>query len=155
MAHPASFPEAISQRAQHQWFQCFSLVSLGLFSLFPGEISSLDGKCCVGCVTTKLIQTIVEYNLWFLCFHKCSLFWFKWLLNHSHACFSVLLRSFIYFLHFSSLACKAFCFFYGLQCKQPHPSNSTSGTTLSTELDCGKLIREERGIRAQPSIHTV
>ncbi|KAF4794009.1 hypothetical protein TURU_105769 [Turdus rufiventris] len=41
------------------------------------------------------------------------------------------------------------------QCKQPHPSNSTSGTTLSTELDCGKLIREERGIRAQPSIHTV
>ncbi|KAK4832948.1 hypothetical protein QYF61_026604 [Mycteria americana] len=49
----------------------------------------------------------------------------------------------------------AFCFFYGLQCKQTHPSNSTSGTTLSTELDCGKLIREERGIRTQPSIHTV
>ncbi|KAL8190604.1 UNVERIFIED_CONTAM: Glutamate receptor ionotropic, kainate 1 [Gekko kuhli] len=41
------------------------------------------------------------------------------------------------------------------QCKQTHPSNSTSGTTLSTELDCGKLIREERGIRTQPSIHTV
>lgn len=37
--------------------------SPGLFSLFLGEIRSLDGKCCAGCVTTKLIQTIVEYNL--------------------------------------------------------------------------------------------
>eukprot|EP00069_Balaena_mysticetus_P016115 bmy_09510T0 len=50
---------------------------------------------------------------------------------------------------------QAFCFFYGLQCKQTHPTNSTSGTTLSTDLECGKLIREERGIRTQSSIHTV
>ncbi|EAX09909.1 GRIK1 isoform 3 [Pan troglodytes] len=50
---------------------------------------------------------------------------------------------------------QAFCFFYGLQCKQTHPTNSTSGTTLSTDLECGKLIREERGIRKQSSVHTV
>ncbi|KAB0345081.1 hypothetical protein FD754_022007, partial [Muntiacus muntjak] len=50
---------------------------------------------------------------------------------------------------------QAFCFFYGLQCKQTHPTNSTSGTTLSTDLECGKLIREEKGIRTQSSIHTV
>lgn len=60
---------------------------------------------------------------------------------------------FLYFL--ISFACKAFCFFYGLQCKQTHPTNSTSGTTLSTDLECGKLIREEKGIRTQSSIHTV
>ncbi|MXQ89262.1 hypothetical protein E5288_WYG015845 [Bos mutus] len=41
------------------------------------------------------------------------------------------------------------------QCKQTHPTNSTSGTTLSTDLECGKLIREEKGIRTQSSIHTV
>ncbi|XP_059506338.1 glutamate receptor ionotropic, kainate 1 isoform X2 [Stegostoma tigrinum] len=50
---------------------------------------------------------------------------------------------------------QAFCFFYGSQCKQTHPSYSTSGTTLSTELECGKLIREERRLRPQSSIHTV
>ncbi|KAF2979917.1 hypothetical protein EK904_000507 [Melospiza melodia maxima] len=67
----------------------------------------------------------------------------------------VAIGEFIYKSRKNSDIEQAFCFFYGLQCKQPHPSNSTSGTTLSTELDCGKLIREERGIRAQPSIHTV
>ncbi|XP_043556634.1 glutamate receptor ionotropic, kainate 1 isoform X4 [Chiloscyllium plagiosum] len=50
---------------------------------------------------------------------------------------------------------QAFCFSYGSQCKQTHPSYSTSGTTLSTELECGKLIREERRLRPQSSIHTV
>ncbi|KAK6486684.1 glutamate receptor ionotropic [Huso huso] len=50
---------------------------------------------------------------------------------------------------------QAFCFFYGLQCKQTHPSNSTSGTTLSTELECGKLIQEELRMRTQHSIHTM
>ncbi|KAG8518486.1 Glutamate receptor ionotropic, kainate 1, partial [Galemys pyrenaicus] len=50
---------------------------------------------------------------------------------------------------------QALCFFYGLQCKQTHPTNSTSGTTLSTDLECGRLIREKRGIQTQSSIHTV
>uniref|UniRef100_A0A8C9F5W1 Glutamate receptor n=1 Tax=Pavo cristatus TaxID=9049 RepID=A0A8C9F5W1_PAVCR len=67
----------------------------------------------------------------------------------------VAIGEFIYKSRKNSDIEQAFCFFYGLQCKQTHPSNSTSGTTLSTELDCGKLIREERGIRTQPSIHTV
>ncbi|XP_064922194.1 glutamate receptor ionotropic, kainate 1 isoform X2 [Columba livia] len=67
----------------------------------------------------------------------------------------VAIGEFIYKSRKNSDIEQAFCFFYGLQCKQTHPSNSTSGTTLSTELDCGKLTREERGIRTQPSIHTV
>ncbi|XP_071994750.1 glutamate receptor ionotropic, kainate 1 isoform X2 [Engystomops pustulosus] len=67
----------------------------------------------------------------------------------------VAIGEFIYKSRKNSDIEQAFCFFYGLQCKPTHPSNSTSGTTLSTELDCGKLLREERGIRTQPSIHTV
>ncbi|XP_069616923.1 glutamate receptor ionotropic, kainate 1 isoform X1 [Ranitomeya imitator] len=67
----------------------------------------------------------------------------------------VAIGEFIYKSRKNSDIEQAFCFFYGMQCKPTHPSNSTSGTTLSTELDCGKLLREERGIRTQPSIHTV
>ncbi|KAM4796614.1 glutamate receptor ionotropic, kainate 1 isoform 2-T2 [Rhinophrynus dorsalis] len=67
----------------------------------------------------------------------------------------VAIGEFIYKSRKNSDIEQAFCFFYGLQCKPTHPSNSISGTTLSTELDCGKLIREERGIRTQSSIHTV
>ncbi|XP_018410874.1 PREDICTED: glutamate receptor ionotropic, kainate 1 isoform X2 [Nanorana parkeri] len=67
----------------------------------------------------------------------------------------VAIGEFIYKSRKNSDIEQAFCFFYGLQSKPTHPSNSTSGTTLSTELDCGKLLREERGIRTQPSIHTV
>ncbi|XP_075450022.1 glutamate receptor ionotropic, kainate 1 isoform X2 [Ascaphus truei] len=67
----------------------------------------------------------------------------------------VAIGEFIYKSRKNSDIEQAFCFFYGLQSKPTHPSNSTSGTTLSTELDCGKLIREERGVRTQSSIHTV
>lgn len=123
VAHPAAFPEAVSQRAHHRWLQSFSLVSLGLFSLFPGEISSLDGKCCAGCVIAKLIQNIVEYNLWLFCFHKCGLFWFKWLLNHSHACFPF---CFVHLFTFSiSLLLHARPFVSFTDCSVSNPTRPT------------------------------
>uniref|UniRef100_F7FH39 Glutamate receptor n=1 Tax=Ornithorhynchus anatinus TaxID=9258 RepID=F7FH39_ORNAN len=53
---------------------------------------------------------------------------------------------------------RAFCFFYGSQRKPPPAPNSASGTTLSTELDCGaRLPRQERGGARPPPprVHTV
>ncbi|XP_067896624.1 glutamate receptor ionotropic, kainate 1 isoform X2 [Heterodontus francisci] len=67
----------------------------------------------------------------------------------------VAIGEFVYKSRRNSDVEQAFSFFYGSHCKQTHPSYSTSGTTLSTELECGKLIREERGMRQQSSIHTV
>ncbi|XP_072901795.1 glutamate receptor ionotropic, kainate 1 isoform X4 [Hemitrygon akajei] len=67
----------------------------------------------------------------------------------------VAIGEFIYKSRRNSDVEQTFCSFYGSQCQQPHPSYSISGTTLSTELECGKLIREERGMRQQSSIHTV
>lgn len=149
-------PEVILQSVEHQRFQCYFLISLSLFYFYSGEIRSLDGKCYTVYIITKLNQSMSWIQSMTFLF---SLNGISFDLNSFWISFSclilILLLSFIYLIHFSFLACKAFCFFYGLQCKQTHPSNSTSGTTLSTELDCGKLIREERGIRTQPSIHTV
>lgn len=54
-----------------------------------------------------------------------------------------------------SFACKAFSLSYGLQCKQTRPTKSASGTTLPTDVECGKLIREQRGMRTRSSVHTV
>ncbi|XP_038658262.1 glutamate receptor ionotropic, kainate 1 isoform X2 [Scyliorhinus canicula] len=67
----------------------------------------------------------------------------------------VAIGEFVYKSRRNSDVEQAFCFISGSQCKQTHPSYSTSGTTLSTELECGKLIREERQLRQQSSIHTV
>ncbi|XP_043850596.1 glutamate receptor ionotropic, kainate 1 isoform X1 [Dromiciops gliroides] len=67
----------------------------------------------------------------------------------------VAIGEFIYKSKKNSDVEQAFGFFYGQQCKQTQPSNSTSGTTFTMELDCGKLIQEEQGIQTQSSVHTV
>lgn len=96
------------------------------------------------------INACIYYAL-MCCFITAGFILFNFSFKHS---FLLLIYSLSVFFPIS-FACKAFCFFYGLQCKQTHPTNSTSGTTLSTDVECGKLLREEKGIRTQSSVHTV
>lgn len=55
-----SFPEEILQKVEYQQFQCYFMISLGLFYFYSGEIRSLNGKCNIVHIITKLIQSMSQ-----------------------------------------------------------------------------------------------
>lgn len=85
------------------------------------------GICCVLLFFLRVLFVVRIFKFSFTC-----LFW-------SLLCFP------FPFFFFCACSCQAFCFFYGVQSRQfqRRGSTSSSGTSLSTDLESGRLLGDD------------